>query len=286
MALYIDGGAKKRKENNGMRGGSKKSSRSRPPPRKMVGKPARDAGGRTGGKSRLRWLYGRHTVLAALTNPDRQVTRLVVAGEEPDLPETTAVAPETLTREEITDLLPPGAVHQGIAAEASPLPELSVEEICDRADSAGKALVVVLDQVTDPHNIGAVMRSAAVFGAIAVVMQDRNAPEATGVLAKAASGALESVPLVRVVNIVRALDIFKNAGFWCLGLDAEAPAAIDTIPPTEKRVVVLGAEGAGLRRLTREACDQLGRIDGGGPLTSLNISNAAAVALYAVSRNS
>lgn len=235
-------------------------------------------------RARSNWLYGRHTVLAALANPIRHITRLIVAGEAPEVTSGATIEPEALTREQISALLPPGAVHQGIAAEADPLPEVSVEEICDRAEATGNALVVVLDQVTDPHNVGAVLRSAAVFGAAAVIVQDRNAPEATGVLAKAASGALESVPLVRTVNIVRALNILKDAGFWSLGLDAEALVAIDAIPGTEKRVVVFGAEGAGLRRLTREACDELARIEGNGALSSLNVSNAAAVALYAVSR--
>lgn len=267
-----------------MRGGNKKHTRSHPPPRNAGG----NAGGRTlektGRKYRSNWLYGRHTVLAALGNPERHINRLVVAGEAPTLPTNATYAPEALTREQISDLLPPGAVHQGIAAETDPLPQLSVEEVCDRATAAGRALVIVLDQVTDPHNVGAVLRSAAVFGALAVIVQDRNAPDATGVLAKAASGALESVPLVSTVNIVRALDILKDSGFWSLGLDSEATVTIDAIPGTEKRVVVLGAEGAGLRRLTRESCDELARIDGNGALSSLNVSNAAAVALYAVSR--
>ncbi|MBT5047129.1 MAG: 23S rRNA (guanosine(2251)-2'-O)-methyltransferase RlmB [Rhodospirillaceae bacterium] len=272
-----------------MRGGNKKRSRSHPPPGNAERNADRHSGrkpaGKAGGKMRTQWLYGRHAVLAALANPERRVTRLVYAGELPAVPGNQDIEPESLTRDDISDLLPPGAVHQGIAAQTAPLPDLSVEEICDRADEAGTALVVLLDQVTDPHNVGAVLRSAAVFGAVAVIVQDRNAPEATGVLAKAASGALESVPLVRAVNIVRALDTLKNAGFWSLGLDSEAPVTIDAIPHTEKRVVVLGSEGAGLRRLTREACDELARIDGGGGLSSLNVSNAAAVALYAVSRN-
>lgn len=265
-----------------MRGGNKKRSRSYPSARNAGRKPV----AKEGGKTRSQWLYGRHAVLAALANPERHITRLVFAGDPPAVPEGRDLEPESLSRDDISDLLPQGAVHQGIAAQADPLTQLSVEEVCDQADDAVAALVLVLDQVTDPHNVGAVLRSAAVFGALAVIIQDRNAPETTGVLAKAASGALESVPLVRAVNIVRALDTLKGAGFWCLGLDSDAPVTIDTVPHSEKRVVVLGSEGAGLRRLTREACDQLARIDGGGTLSSLNVSNAAAVALYAVSRNS
>jgi len=222
--------------------------------------------------------------MSALANPVRRVSRLVMVTGTQDPPAVAGVVPEFLTREALESLLPPGAVHQGIAVQAAPLPDLPIEELCDRAERRKTALVVVLDQVTDPHNIGAVLRSSAVFGALAVVIQDRNAPEATGAMAKAASGALETVPLVRVTNLVRALDILKGAGFWCLGLDAEAPTAIGAVPPTAKRVLVLGAEGAGMRRLTREACDELARIDGPGPISSLNVSNAAAVALYAMSR--
>ena len=231
------------------------------------------------------WLYGRHTVLAALANPERHVSRLVVARETADLPDNLPLPPEQLTREALSALLPPGAVHQGMAALADPLPETALEELCDRAGSADRAIVVVLDQVTDPHNVGAILRSAAVFGAMGVVMQERHAPEATGALAKSASGALESVPLVRVVNLARTLEMLKQAGFWCLGLDAAAPVPIDSIPPATKRALVLGAEGAGLRRLVRESCDEVARIEGGGAMSSLNVSNAAAVALYAISRH-
>ena len=230
------------------------------------------------------WLYGRHAVMAALANPERRVLRLVVATETDDLPPTAGIKTEKLSRQALEALLPPGAVHQGIALQANPLPDWPIEEICDRAALPESALVVVLDQVTDPHNIGAVLRSAAVFGALAVIIQDRNAPEPTGAMAKAASGALESVPLVRVTNLVRALDKLKNAGFWCVGLDADAPVTLDTLQPTAKRVLILGAEGAGMRRLTRESCDELARIDGSGSISSLNVSNAAAVSLYALSR--
>ena len=237
-----------------------------------------------GGSVASNWLYGRHAVMAALANPDRRALRLVIVTETQDLPPTGGIRPESLSRDALEALLPPGAVHQGIALQAEPLPELPIEEICDRAAARDSALVVVLDQVTDPHNIGAVLRSSAVFGALSVVIQDRNAPEPTGAMAKAASGALEVVPLVRVTNLVRALDKLKSAGFWCVGLDAEAPVALGALQPTAKRVLILGAEGPGMRRLTRESCDELARIDGPGPISSLNVSNAAAVALYALSR--
>ena len=230
-------------------------------------------------RPRAIWLYGRHTVLAALANPERRLSRLVVARDFPDLPGTPRLPPERLPREMLAALLPPGAVHQGIAALAEPLPEVALEDVLDGP------LVVVLDQVTDPHNVGAVLRSAAVFGARAVVMQERNAPEPTGILAKSASGALEVVPLVRVVNLARALETLKQAGFWCLGLDVAAQSTLAAVPPAAKRALVLGAEGAGMRRLVRETCDEVARIDGPGPITSLNVSNAAAVALYALSRN-
>ncbi len=237
------------------------------------------------GRTASGWLYGRHAVMAALANPDRRASRLIIVAETQDVPTTAGIAPEYLTRQALEALLPPGAVHQGIALQADPLPDWPIEEICDRAKAQETTLVVVLDQVTDPHNIGAVLRSSAVFGALSVVVQDRNAPEPTGAMAKAASGALETVPLVRVINLVRALDKLKSAGFWCVGLDADAPVALDALQPAAKRVLILGAEGAGMRRLTREACDELARIDGPGPISSLNVSNAAAVALYALSRD-
>jgi 23S rRNA (guanosine2251-2'-O)-methyltransferase len=222
--------------------------------------------------------------MAALANPDRRISRLVTVTDIEDLPATAEVKPEIMARDALEALLPPGAVHQGIAIQADPLPDWPIEEVCDRADARESALVVVLDQVTDPHNVGAVLRSSAVFGALAVVIQDRNAPETTGTMAKAASGALETVPLVRVTNLVRALEKLQKSGFWCVGLDADASVSLEELEPIAKRVLILGSEGAGMRRLTRETCDELARIDGSGRLSSLNVSNAAAVALYALSR--
>jgi 23S rRNA (guanosine2251-2'-O)-methyltransferase len=232
------------------------------------------------------WLYGRHAVVAALANPERRLHRLLVAGEPPALPTGCPLAPEHATRDQIETVLPSGAVHQGLALLADPPVETSIEEFCTEAAMAPRALAVVLDQVSDPQNVGAVLRSAAVFGAGCVIVSDRHAPPPTGALAKAASGALEAVPLIRAVNLVRALAALKEAGFWCIGLDAAADTPIGQAGRFPKTALVLGAEDDGLRRLTRESCDLLVRIPGVGPLSSLNVSNAAAVALYAVTGDS
>ena len=177
------------------------------------------------------------------------------------------------------------AVHQGILVEASPLPETDLTAVLDRAASReGHGPLVVLDQVTDPHNVGAVMRSAAAFGALALVLTKRHSPPSGGVLAKAASGALEHVPIIRVTNLARALEAIAAAGLQRIGLDAEAEADFERGPLEGPCALVLGAEDKGLRRLTREKCDFLGRLATPGAITSLNVSNAAAIALHACHR--
>jgi len=228
------------------------------------------------------WLYGRHAVAAALANPARQCRLLLATTDalrdlEQDQPLSPDLAVETVERHEIDRRLPSGAVHQGLALQAEPLDEIDL-----KSASYGKDLILILDQVQDPHNIGAILRSAAVFGAAAVVVQERHSPAATGALAKSASGALEKVPVVRVVNLARALDELKDLGFWVVGLDAEGPESLDRIAKDQRIALVLGAEGAGLRRLSREACDVLAKIPHAGGMASLNVSNAAAVALYVV----
>lgn len=230
------------------------------------------------------WIWGRHAVFAALQNPDRQVTRLIITNEISDLPEKPGVTAERVARDMIESLLPPDAVHQGMAVQTPPLPDKALEDIIDGTAALDRAVVVVLDQVTDPHNVGAVIRSAAVFGAKAVIMQDRHAPPVSGTLAKASSGGIETVPLVRVVNLSRALDMLKEAGFWCLGFDSDESVPLDSVKPEGKLAVVLGAEGPGLRRLTRDSCDRMVRITAEGAFASLNVSNAAAIALYALTR--
>jgi 23S rRNA (guanosine2251-2'-O)-methyltransferase len=241
------------------------------------------------------WLYGRHAVEAALANPARRCHRLV------GLPETAAelatllagaraaklpAAPELLDRRALETLLPPGAVHQGMALAADPLPAPAIEDVlADLPGSAEPHILVLLDQVTDPHNVGAILRSAAAFAALAVVVPEHGAPPVTGALAKSASGAIEAVPLIRVTNLVRTLEQVKKAGFWCIGLEAAATQRLDEIERPQRIALVLGAEGAGLRRLTREHCDFLLRLPTRGALASLNVSNAAAVALALLTRS-
>jgi 23S rRNA (guanosine2251-2'-O)-methyltransferase len=191
--------------------------------------------------------------------------------------------PKRLERHELDRLLPPGSVHQGIALEAAPLPELMLHEVIV-GDNAPD-LVIALDQVTDPHNVGAIARSAAAFGAGAVIMTERNAPGLTGVLAKAASGAIEHVPLIHIVNLARAIEELQQAGYWCVGLAEEGGRDLGECDLTGGRTaLILGAEGEGLRQLTRKKCDEVARLPTGGPIGSLNVSNAAAVALYEVRR--
>jgi 23S rRNA (guanosine2251-2'-O)-methyltransferase len=240
------------------------------------------------------WLYGIHPVLAAIANPGRRTFRIVVSAEaEASLgPRIASLSQnhgglpraDTMPRDQLERLLPRGAVHQGIAAQVDALEEPDIEDIVRATEGYESARIVVLDQVTDPHNVGAIIRSAAAFGAAAVMMPERNSPPATGTLAKAASGAMERVPLVRVVNLSRALDRLKKAGYWCVGLDATATTPLHGADLTGKVAVVLGAEGEGLRRLTREHCDLMVRIPITRGMESLNVSNAAAIALYELAR--
>lgn len=197
-------------------------------------------------------------------------------------PNGLPLSPEIADRQQIAALLPPGAVSQGAALMADPLPPVALEEVLlPPGPGPTPALVVVLDQVTDPQNVGAILRSAAAFGATALVVPRAHAPELTGAVAKAASGAAEMVPYVRVANVGRALGTLKAAGFWCLGLDATASSAIGGHTFAPRTALVLGAEGRGLRRLTAALCDHLVRIPMSDKIGSLNVSAAAAVALYA-----
>lgn len=176
--------------------------------------------------------------------------------------------------------MPRDAVHQGIAIETKPLPHPVVEDVIEAAKGLSSACVVVLDQASDPRNIGAVMRTAAAFGALAVIVQDKHAPDVTGAMAKAASGAVERLPYVKVTNLARTLDQLKAAEFWCVGFDGHSDDYLSAKTMQGRNAIVLGAEGAGLRRLTRETCDLLVKIPIGDAVESLNLANAASIALY------
>ncbi len=219
------------------------------------------------------WIYGRHAAAAALANPGRRIRRVLASAGAPP-----GVRAETAAASEIAALLPPGAVHQGLAALAEPLGPAPLGPAL--AAPPGPAVAVALDRVSDPRNLGAVLRSAAGFGAAAVIVPGRRAPPESGALAKAASGALERVPVARPANLVRALAAARRAGFWTVGLDAAAPEALGEAALPERCLLVLGAEGRGLRRLTREACDLMVRIPVDAATESLNVSACAAVALY------
>jgi 23S rRNA (guanosine2251-2'-O)-methyltransferase len=235
------------------------------------------------------WSYGNHAVLAAIDNPKRRIRRLLQVSADAEKAArggSDRLLPrwETVDRGILDRVAGRESVHQGIAAQVDPLPETEVEDIAALAADRPEAKIVILDQVTDPHNVGAILRSAAAFGALAVVLTERNAAPESGVLAKAASGALEIVPLVRVTNLARAIEQLKAAGFWCAGLAAEGDRTLAEARLSGRVALCLGAEGAGLRRLTRAHCDLLVRLPTSGLIDHLNVSNAAAVGLYELNR--
>jgi 23S rRNA (guanosine2251-2'-O)-methyltransferase len=223
-------------------------------------------------------LYGWHPVAAALRNPQRTIRRIMATENAAHrLSEdgiALPVAPEIVRPEAIAARLTPDAVHQGLLAEADTLPAIELEDI------VAEGTLLVLDQITDPHNVGAILRSAAAFGVRAVIITARHSPDATGVLAKSASGALELVPMVAVQNLVRTIAALKERGFLTVGLDSEAESDLGAATLREPLALVLGAEGKGLRQLTRETCSVVARLDMPGAIKSLNVSNAAVLALY------
>ena len=234
-----------------------------------------------GAEDRQTLIFGIHAVEAALANPQRKVRRLSLTDNaeirlRPALAERKVTHERALPRD-LDRRLGADTVHQGALLETEPLPEPDLRGL---ADGAARRPIVVLDQVTDPHNVGAILRSAAVFGSAGVVMTRRHSPPLDGALAKSASGALEHVPVALVQNLARALAELKELDFIVIGLDGEADDRLEDIDWPERAALVLGAEGKGLRQLTRDSCDRLARIATDGPLASLNVSNAAAVALH------
>lgn len=230
------------------------------------------------------WLYGLHACRMALENPKRQIIAIMAVNENTlekiGIKERHRPKVKLADRQRIEALLPPGAVHQGIALHVAPLPLLSIDDL--EADDSPNQCVVILDQVSDPHNVGAILRSAAVFGAKALILTDRNAPPESGALAKSASGALELVPLIRVTNLAHALKDLKDIGFWCVGFAESGVQGLDQIDLKGKISLVMGAEGEGMRRLTKDSCDFTVCLPTASSFTTLNVSNAAAIALYEV----
>lgn len=252
---------------------------------------------RRGGQSRGRrgtdgtyWLFGDHAVAAALANPRRRILDLVIAEgrpvpaaiSEPVGAADPRPAPRQIPRDDLARLLPLGAVHQGIACRVALLDPPALEAVI--ADADEDALAMVLDQVTDPHNVGAILRSAAAFGAIAVIVPRHHTAPESGVMAKAASGALDKVPLLPVANLGRALERLARARFWCLGLAGDGARSLAAAKPDRRAALIVGAEGSGLRRLTRDYCDEIVRLPTRAA-ASLNVSAAAAVALYELTRD-
>jgi 23S rRNA (guanosine2251-2'-O)-methyltransferase len=226
-------------------------------------------------------LYGLHTVKAALANPARRIRKLLAtenaARRLTEDGGTLPIVPEIVRAGAIDERLLPDAVHQGIYAEADPLPAPPIEQL------PSEGVVLVLDQITDPHNVGAIFRSAAAFSVSAIVTTARHSPDATGVLAKSASGALEHVPFIAVQNLARGLEALKERGFYIVGLDSSGESDLATLPLRRPLALVLGAEGKGLRQLTRMTCDAVARLELPGAIKSLNVSNAAALGLYVAS---
>jgi 23S rRNA (guanosine2251-2'-O)-methyltransferase len=232
------------------------------------------------------WVWGWHAVTAALANPGREPpTRLMVAPDKLEQAESklglhrATLRAEPYDMNDIARMLPSGASHQGVALRVPPPASTALEDL-----AAEPGVIVMLDQITDPQNIGAVFRSAAAFGARGVILQDRHAPALGGVIAKASAGAIDAIPHARVTNLSRALETLDGLGWRAVGLDGAAPAPLDATLDRRPTVLVLGSEGEGLRRLVAEHCDALAHIAMPGGFESLNVSAAAAIALYEASR--
>lgn len=223
--------------------------------------------------------WGRHAVEAALDNPNRVIKKISITREALatlEIPDDIAVVICDVA--DLGRVIPRDAPHQGMVADVDPLPDIWLGEILDQQSDRP---LLLLDQVTDPHNVGAILRSAAAFDAAAIITQDRHAPPESGVVAKSASGALETVPWIRVVNLSRALDEIAEAGYWRIGLDGDSNDELESAMGTGKLALVMGAEGEGLRQNVAAHCDTLARLPMSPRMESLNVSNAAAIALYA-----
>lgn len=238
--------------------------------------------GKDGVGGKQYWMYGLHACMAALDNPNREVLRIMASQAIAERLELIDDRPnvEIADVDTLVQLLPLEAVHQGIAVLVRPLEDVGLEEVMEEEKP-----IILLDQVTDPHNVGAILRSAAAFDAAAVVVTKHHAPKENAVMAKTASGAMDIVPLVSVTNLVAAIEDLKKAGFWVWGMDGSAKQNLREAKPDSKTALVMGAEGAGMRRLTVEHCDLVVKLPIHAQMESLNVSNAAAIALYEIAQS-
>lgn len=239
-------------------------------------------------KNSTLWLYGKHSCLQAISNPNRTIHQILVTQNAKQLIPSSVSCNviKVVSSPVFQQFLSPDAVHQGMAVEVSPLQQPDIMDIIHQNKQTNNSVLVLLDQVTDPHNIGAILRSSAAFGADAVILPDKHTPEETAIMAKSASGAMENTPLITVTNLARTIELLKEHDYWVMGLDGHTDQTIDSIPPSAKIAIILGAEGKGLRALTRKHCDFLVKLPiDSTRIESLNVSNAAAICLYEIHKS-
>lgn len=236
-------------------------------------------------------LYGRHPVMAAVCNRRRKINKILCTKENFEEIRNACLKNDLspgivnmVDKKEIDRILPREAVHQGLAAYCQELEEYTLDEICIIANELPRCHVLILDQVTDPQNIGAIIRSCVAFDTLALILQDKNAPLETGAMAKASAGTIEHLRICRVTNLSRAINQLKDAGFWTIGMDGYAQNYIDSIDKSGKIAIVMGSEGKGMRRLVEEACDSTVKLPISEKVESLNVSTAAAIALYEINK--
>lgn len=232
-------------------------------------------------------IYGRHAVMSALQNPQRKISKILCTKDNAE--ELRKLNPQLnlniVERREIDKLLPQDAVHQGFALYCSELENYDLEEIIELSSTREKCHILILDQVTDPQNIGAIIRSCTAFNSLALIMQDKNAPSETGAMVKASAGTIEHLPICRVTNLSRAIEQLKNADFWIIGMDGYAKTTVDKMNKSGKTAIIMGSEGKGMRRLIEEACDSTIKLPMNPQVESLNVSTAAAIVLYEINKD-
>lgn len=231
-------------------------------------------------------IYGRHAVLSALSNPKRKIQKLLITAENrTEIEKLSSSVPFSIVdKKDFNKILPEDAVHQGFALYCNRLENYDIADLIEMAEDKKRCCILILDQVTDPQNIGAIIRSCAAFDTLGLVVQDKNSPLESGAMDKAAAGTIEFVPIARVTNLSRAIETLKENGFWVMGMDGYADTTIDKINKDGKIAIVMGSEGKGMRRLVQENCDSSVKLPISSNVESLNVSTAAAITLYELSK--